>query len=392
MGLIESSLEKLATFQKRYAIPILIVAVVVTLFLGFGMSKMHFQTDLRKEMPEDLPIFVLNDKVTDTFGGQDTIILLFQLDDSLDVKGAINDIRNPYVIQSLMVLEGVLNKESAVESVTSATRYFRGKPFFTTDHVISILDSEPSSEAFFSRDYRSTLMYIKADVGSSEEKIIQLAKVIQNNLDATPQIPGVKVHITGNPAMRVTILQLLTHDASFTLFLAGLIIFLLLIILQKSIIKALLIFTPLLLGLIWTIGAMGWLGIPISIATAGLGAMVLGLGVEYGVFMLTRYREERDTGSSQLNSLRVAVPGVGSAIFGSGLTTIVGFLALTLSIMPMMQHLGISLALGITFSLLAAVFVAPVIILVEENFEYWYTNRKHNQLSIKKENHSNNKR
>ena len=51
---------------------------------------------------------------------------------------------------------------------------------------------------------------------------------------------------------------------------------------------------PLLLGLIWTLGTMGWLGIQISIPTAGIGAMILGLGVEYGVFMLTRYEEEKE--------------------------------------------------------------------------------------------------
>ena len=387
MGFIENVLEGVARLQKKYAWQIFIIVVIITIVLGIGLKDIQLQTDITKEMPQDLPIFKLNNKITDTFGGQDTVILLFQLVDSLDTKDGINDIRHPYIIQSMMALETVLNKESAVDSVTSVTQYFNGKPFYTLGHVKAILDSQPSSKAFFSRDYKSTFMYIQADVGSSEDKIIKLAKLIQNDLDSVPGIPGVKVSITGDPAMRVTIFTLLKHDAIFTLFIAALIILVLLFIMEKSFTKGLLIFIPLLLGLIWTMGAMGWLGIPLSIATVGMGAMILGLGVEYGVFMLTRYKEEREKGKNQLDSLTIAVPGVGSAIFGSGLTTIVGFLALTISFMPIIQHLGVSLALGIAFSLISAIFAAPVIILLEEDFEYWHTFHKHKRLSVKSENH-----
>ncbi|MFH1642120.1 MAG: MMPL family transporter [Nanoarchaeota archaeon] len=392
MAFLELALEKLARLQKRYALLIFIIVVLITGFLAIGVKDIRLQTDLTKEMPQDLPIFQLNNKISDTFGGQDTIIILFRLDDTLDIQDGINDIRHPYVIQSIMALEAVIKKESSVDSVTSAAQYFRSEQFYTLGHVKSILDSKSSSYAFFSRDYKSTLMYIKADVGSSEEKIIKLAELIQGNIDSVPGIPGVKVSITGNPPMRVVMMQLLSHDAGFTLLFAALIILILLFIMEKSFTKGLLVFTPLMIGLIWTMGTMGWLKIPLSIATVGLGAMILGLGVEYGVFMLTRYNEEREKGKSQLKSLIIAVPGVGSAIFGSGMTTIVGFLALTLSVMPMMQHLGQSLALGIAFSLVSAIVAAPVIIILAENFEFWYTDHKHQKLSIQKENHARMKR
>lgn len=388
MRFLENILEKVARVQKRYSLLIFAIVVIITIFLGIGMKYITLQTDLTKEMPQDLPIFKLNDRITDTFGGQDVVIVLFKLDDSLDTKTSINDIRHPYIIQSLIALEEVLNKESAVDSITSVASYFDGEVFYTLDHVKAILDSKPASKVFFSKDYKSTLMYIKADVGTSEDRIIKLSKLIQNDIDSVPGIPGVKISITGNPPMRIMIFTLLAHDALFTLLMAAFIILILLFIMEKSFTKGLVVFSPLMIGLIWTLGTLGWLGIPLSIATVGLGAMILGLGVEYGVFMLTRYKEERDRGENQLDSLLVAVPGVGSAIFGSGLTTIAGFLALTFSIMPMMQHLGESLALGIAFSLIAAIFVAPVIIILEEDFESWYRNHKHKEISDKKALHA----
>jgi len=51
-------------------------------------------------------------------------------------------------------------------------------------------------------------------------------------------------------------------------------------------------FAPLFLGLLWTLGAMGLLGIPLTIATIALGSMLLGLGVEYGSFISERIAEE----------------------------------------------------------------------------------------------------
>ncbi|MCG2717494.1 MAG: MMPL family transporter [Nanoarchaeota archaeon] len=385
-------MKNVAKLQKKFALRILIGVIILTVIIGIGIKDISLQTDLTKEMPQDLPVFQMNDKISDTFGGQDTIILLFQIDDRLDKRTGIDDIRHPYVMQALLLIEGLLDEESSVDGITSPAVYFKGKYFLTIDHTIAILDAESGSDMFFSKDYKSTLMYIQADVGSSEDKISDLAKLIKENLDASPSIPGVKVSITGKPPMRATLSQLLAHDAGFTLMIAAFVILLLLFVVERSITKGLLIFSPLVIGLIWTLGSMGWLNIPLSIGTVGLGAMILGLGIEYGVFMLTRYKEEREKGKDQLESLLVAVPLVGGAIFGSGMTTIIGFLALTLSTLPMMQKLGMTLALGIGFTLISAIFVAPVIFILEENFEYWHTHHKHKKLLVKKEKHARNSR
>jgi len=141
-----------------------------------------------------------------------------------------------------------------------------------------------------------------------------------------------------------------------------------------------LIFAPLSLGLVWTMGTLGWFGIPLSVATVSLSSMILGLGVEYGVFVVSRYKEERNKNVDQLNSLKTTVHGIGTAIIGSGLTTIMGFLALSFATMPMIQRLGQSLALGIAFCLLAALIVNPVLILLAEEYEVKSIERKLRKL------------
>jgi predicted RND superfamily exporter protein len=386
MDPLQKSLVKLAEMQRKHAKLLAVLVIIFTIVLGIGLKDLTINSDFRKEMPKDLPIFALNDRISAKFGGEDTVVIAVQIDDSVDLNSAVRDIRDPRVIQSLIFLDGVLRDDSSITSVTSPASFFRGKSEVTPEEITQTLRN-PQANAFFSRNYKMTLMYVTADIGGGEEQIKSFDEFIQKRIDYTPKPPGVKFGITGGPTLRMTIFDLLKSDAVFTLIVAAVIILLLLFVMEGSYTRGLLVFAPLSLGLIWTMGTLGWLGIPLSVATVGLSSMILGLGVEYGVFMLSRYTEERAKNNGQLDSLRTTVRGIGSAIIGSGLTVIVGFGVLAFATVPMIQHLGETLALGIAFCLLAALFVNPVFILLEEDYEYWNTHRKLEKLAAKKEMH-----
>lgn len=383
---LETNLKKLAEFQKKHAKKLALFFIVLTIILGIGLKDLSINSDVRAEMPLLLPIFSLNDRVSDTFGGKDTVVIAVQLDESVDLKSAVRDIRDPGVIRSLIFLDEELRDEESVTSITSPASFFRGRKSVTDEEITDTLRNNPGAEALFSRNYKTTLMYISADLGAGEEKIKSFNALIKKHLDAAPKPPGVKFSITGAPVLRITIFDLLRRDAAVTLAFSAVIILLLLFAMQRSIMHGLLIFVPLSLGLIWTMGTLGWLGIPLSVATVALSSMILGLGVEYGVFVVSRYREERAK-LSQIDSLKTTVHGIGTAIIGSGLTTIVGFGVLSFATMPMIQHLGQTLALGIAFCLLAALLVNPVLILLEEEYGVRNTQRKLEKLAAKREEH-----
>jgi hypothetical protein len=103
-------------------------------------------------------------------------------------------------------------------------------------------------------------------------------------------------------------------------------------------------------------------------STVTIGAIILGLGVEYGIFMVSRYYEERGR-HEPAESLKIAVSNIGASTFGSAATTTAAFLALTLSVMPMIQHLGETLALSIIFCWLAATVVNPCVVIFEEHMQ-----------------------
>ncbi|CAG0983731.1 MAG: MMPL family transporter [Candidatus Methanoperedens sp.] len=385
---LQTNLTRLAQIQKKHTRVLAIAVILITIFLGIGLKDLSINSDFREEMPKELPIFKINDRITDKFGGQDSVVIAVELDNTVDSKNAVRDIRDPRVIQAMILLDEDLRGETSVTSVSSPASFFRGQKEVTPENITKTLRSNPVADGLFSKNYNMALMFVGADIGTGEEQIQDFDNLIQEHIKNTPKPTGVKFGITGAPIIRMTIFDLLKRDAVLTLMVSATIILLLLFIMQRSFTHGLLVFAPLSLGLIWTMGTLGWLGIPLSIATVGLSSMILGLGVEYGVFVLSRYKEERAKNINQLDSMKTTVYAIGTAVIGSGLTTIVGFGVLSFASVPMIQHLGQTLALGIAYCLLAALFVNPVFILLEEDYEYWNTHRKLEKLAIKKEVHA----
>ncbi|MGM5487520.1 MAG: MMPL family transporter [Nanobdellota archaeon] len=367
---IDSLLKRLAAIQYSYPYAIVIGVIIFTIFIGAGLGNIQLESNFENEMPQHLPVYKLNDRIADSFSGQDTVFLLFRLKD-VNMKEVPKDILDPTIMEYVLRLDDALAHESSIDEVSSIAPVLRQieqvNPDYRSQDVYNSLSKTPLI-SFVSDDRTKMIMMLKADVGSGNEGIIALTNLLNEKLEGLSTPPGTEIMITGTPSIRKVILDLLQHDSLYTLALAFVIIFLLLIVMQRSLMQAIVISLPLILGVIWTAGTLGWLDIKISIATAGLGAMILGLGVEYGVFMISRYKEEKGK-HDQRSSLLIAVPAVGSAVMGSGTTTIVGFLALLFSIMPMMQHLGFSLALGIFYCIIGAVIVEPVLIILEERLK-----------------------
>lgn len=99
------------------------------------------------------------------------------------------------------------------------------------------------------------------------------------------------------------------------------------------------------------------MGIPLDLATTTVGgAMMIGMGIDYGIHVTNRYYEERRRGGRSVEeSAEEAVAETGKALLGAALTTIAGFAAMYLSSIPMLHHLATALILGLSLSALNAV-------------------------------------
>ena len=365
---IEKALTHLAYFQCRHYKKIIVAALVITVFLGYGVTDLHFQGNIEKEMPQDLPVFALQDKIASKFRGEEFIIIAVCLDKETGAKDIPRDIRDPKIIASVVELHERLEAGSSIEKVQSVAPLFQQDVPDDLEGVKKRLSSAPGAESFFNDDFSIMLVYASTAGGLSEEKVKEARDILQNDIDAITKPAGVEYKVTGAAPIIFEIVRLMREDMVFTTLVAAVIIFGLLALLERSLTKGFLVFLPLIFAIIWTFGTMGFLGIAISISTVMIGAVIIGLGVEYGIFMLSRYYEERERHASP-EALKIAVSNIGASTFGSAATTTVAFFALTLSEMPVIQHLGQALALGIIFCWVAAAVVNPCFIVFEERIE-----------------------
>ena len=85
----------------------------------------------------------------------------------------------------------------------------------------------------------------------------------------------------------------------------------------------------------------------LNMVTIGMCAILIGLGVDFGILIFGRYRQARDEGSEHAAAIEEAVAKLGRAVFFGALTTAVGFLALLLAGSGGFTQLGVLIAIGI---------------------------------------------
>ncbi len=186
--------------------------------------------------------------------------------------------------------------------------------------------------------------------------------------------PGVRTTLTGEAVMHEQLITGLTGGRlkmtliGFVLVFAGLIV-----CFRFRPIRALMAVLPIGLILGWSALVMYSAGILYSPATATLGALIIGIGVEFTVLLMTRYYEERRNGRKPDEAMTVAMTRIGRAIIASGLTVVGGFGALLIARdFPVLQDFGVVTMINIFFALVSTLIVLPPLIVWVDS---WWARR-----------------
>ena len=135
-----------------------------------------------------------------------------------------------------------------------------------------------------------------------------------------------------------------------------------------------------------TFGSFIVAGLPILIAVLGLGISLLGImfgayfidlnsisiilaamlglavGIDYSLFIITRFKIELAKGNSINDSIAIAIGTSGSAVVFAGLTVIIGLLGLSVAQIPFLTLMGISAAISIFTAVLISIITLPAIL------------------------------
>ncbi|UHQ96364.1 efflux RND transporter permease subunit [Natrinema halophilum] len=116
---------------------------------------------------------------------------------------------------------------------------------------------------------------------------------------------------------------------------------------------------PIVLVSALVIGGMWLFAVPLTVLTALLLSLVIGIGIDYNIHISDRFARERDRGRSVQAALVEATTGTGGALLGSTLTSAGAFSALLLHPHPQLRNFGTLVVLAMTASFIVAVFVLP---------------------------------
>src|SRR5205814_5209089 len=110
---------------------------------------------------------------------------------------------------------------------------------------------------------------------------------------------------------------------------------------------------PLGFGLLWTFGAMGWLGLPVDMMNSVFVIFIIGIGEDYSVFLVTSKLDEWRGRPRRLAA-------TSASVLISALTTIFGFAVLVFARHPVLFSMGTTVLLGMVFSFAATLVLTPL--------------------------------
>ncbi len=177
-----------------------------------------------------------------------------------------------------------------------------------------------------------------------------------NQLAFVQELRTVVPNVTGDPVQLLEYTTLLkkSYEEAAGYALAAMMI---LVFLQfRSLSAVLLAHVPVLFAGIWLVGLMAWFDVPFNPANIMTLPLVVGIGVTYGVHILTRFAEEQNPA--------ILAKSTGKAVLVSGLTTVAGFGSLALAKHQGIVSLGFVMSVGVSAAMLAGLVCLPALLVL----------------------------
>ncbi len=123
---------------------------------------------------------------------------------------------------------------------------------------------------------------------------------------------------------------------------------------------------PLLAGIFWTMGALQLVYGSLNLFTAMMGLVLLGLGIDFSVHVVTRFQEERNRGKDIETAVATMFSGTGVAVIIGGVTTSLAFFTLLVGDTQGVSEFGVASGLGVLLTLAAIFLTLPALLVILE--------------------------
>jgi len=121
-------------------------------------------------------------------------------------------------------------------------------------------------------------------------------------------------------------------------------------------------YIPMLIGVIWSFACAKFFVGSLNIITVSIGAIIIGLGIDFPAHLLNDYYKKREDGTEFLDALVDTWKGVGRSVFYGMLTTSAAFFAMLASSLEVFRDLGIIAGIGLMVTFLAVIVILPALL------------------------------
>jgi predicted RND superfamily exporter protein len=361
-------LQKFARLVSKKPKTVIVASVVFTALISIGISKVVVNTDPVGYYEEGHPVKHSAEIINKNLGGFFTSSIVF--------KGNIKD---PEILKTIDRVETEISKIPEVGVTTSIAKVIRQMSRAVNNETEEGYNKIPDS-------YNAVAQYFELYAMSGDpedfEKMVDFdfehaMILVRFNQTSTPVIRKVikqieditaresNVEYMGGAADIFSELDINVVRGQFiSLGLALVIVFLILLIIFRSVKGALISIVPLVLSMLFLFGLMGFLGVELNMTTALLSSIMIGVGIDYTIHLVWRLKEERKNGHSFEQASINSITTTGRGIVFNALSVIIGFSALMFSSFVPVKSFGFLVVVCIFACLFGALLLIPSICVV----------------------------
>lgn len=368
------ALTQLTHGVKRYPLWLAFGFLVIVVFASAGFSRLKVETDFSKNFRDESPIVQGLDFVEDPkhFAGAGSWEVNFP---------APNTLTDEYLEDVAILTErvraftkedqtGEITKVLSLTDATSVTPF----PVAYDLRILNAVEPEFIPSLYNPEQGRMRIVLRARERQPAEQKlrlITEVEQIAQEWADEhlADEFPNPQVKVTGLFVLLANLIQSLLRDQLVSFAIAAIGIGSMMALAFRSLRIGLIALFPNVFPIVIVIGGMGWLGLPINIATAMIASVSMGLTVDSSIHYFSGYFRARRQGCTIDQALEQTHSEVGRALVFANLALIAGFSVLTLSHFIPLVYFGILVSVAMVGGLVGNLLLLPLLLRWTARFE-----------------------
>ena len=352
---------------------VMIIALSLT-----GISKVWINSSFLEKFEADSDIVLTDKFINENFGGTSSLNVIFEGKEK-------DSLKSPVVLEMIDRLQTEVEKLPVVGNSFALTDYLKRMNKVLHADSPDFDNIPPSSELIAQYlllyemsgdpdnlwkvvDYQYKKANLTFQLKSDNSKAINSAIAIIENHIPEFQNQGIEIKYAGSGYKGLVFADLILEGQIISLLMSLVIVIVLLALMFKNIGLGFIGAIPIAITAVISFGVMGLLNIPLSTTTALVSSIAIGIGIDYAVHFIERYKIHAIETGDKETTIRATMHHSGRAIIFNAVVVIAGFLVLLFSVFPPNRSLGALVSLNMFTSFLGTVTIMFLVLVMSNIF------------------------